>query len=260
MAFSDGNNLNSMTQGARDELSVSVVRRQLDETDLVTLKSPPSVAFQVYAVIDERPLERECFVACLKLQKHDADVIGFETFNDWYMSSETSERRQVILYNIGSRSLLDEAVKTEVSDLVIRADTIPFIVIGPSDDIKIMISVLECGASGYIPPCVDIVSIIEATRMIIGGATLLSRESLLRLRGPQIYRDGSADPTVIFTERQYYVAQLLRHGMSNKLLALELGMNESTLKVHIRHIFKLLNATNRTEAAFKLNLMSGWRS
>ncbi len=44
----------------------------------------------------------------------------------------------------------------------------------------------------------------------------------------------------------------------NKMIACELDLQESTVKVHIRHIFEKLHATNRTEAAFILNRMSGW--
>jgi DNA-binding NarL/FixJ family response regulator len=39
----------------------------------------------------------------------------------------------------------------------------------------------------------------------------------------------------------------LGHGKPNKMIAYELGMRESTVKVHIRHIMKKLNARNRTQ-------------
>ena len=38
--------------------------------------------------------------------------------------------------------------------------------------------------------------------------------------------------------------------MANKLIAYELDMCESTVKVHIRNIMKKLKATNRTEVAY----------
>ena len=55
------------------------------------------------------------------------------------------------------------------------------------------------------------------------------------------------------TQRQAAVAEALRHGKSNKIIAYELNMCENTVKVHIRSILKKLHATNRTEAAFRLN-------
>ena len=38
--------------------------------------------------------------------------------------------------------------------------------------------------------------------------------------------------------------------MANKLIAYELNMCESTVKVHIRNIMKKLKATNRTQVAY----------
>ena len=58
-----------------------------------------------------------------------------------------------------------------------------------------------------------------------------------------------------FTARQAAVADRLRRGKPNKLIAYELNMCESTVKVHIRNILKKLRVTNRTEAGFKLNVM-----
>jgi DNA-binding NarL/FixJ family response regulator len=46
------------------------------------------------------------------------------------------------------------------------------------------------------------------------------------------------------------LAQLDR-GKANKLIAFELGMSESTVKVHVRNIMRKLSATNRTQAVYK---------
>jgi hypothetical protein len=43
----------------------------------------------------------------------------------------------------------------------------------------------------------------------------------------------------------------LREGKANKIIAYELNMCESTVKVHVRNIMKKLKARNRTEVAFK---------
>jgi DNA-binding NarL/FixJ family response regulator len=56
----------------------------------------------------------------------------------------------------------------------------------------------------------------------------------------------SNDQHLSFTPRELEVLPLLRKGSPNALIAYELGMAESTLKAHIRHIMKKLNARNRT--------------
>ena len=45
------------------------------------------------------------------------------------------------------------------------------------------------------------------------------------------------------------VHRLLRRGMSNKQIALTLGISEGTVKNHISGIFRILQVSNRTQAA-----------
>jgi DNA-binding NarL/FixJ family response regulator len=51
------------------------------------------------------------------------------------------------------------------------------------------------------------------------------------------------------TARQEQIRNLLRQGMSNKMIANALGISTGTVKNHITDIFKILNASNRTQAA-----------
>jgi len=57
------------------------------------------------------------------------------------------------------------------------------------------------------------------------------------------------------TPRERDVLLGLIDGKANKIIAYELNLRESTVKVHIRNIMKKLKATNRTEVAYKLNDM-----
>jgi DNA-binding NarL/FixJ family response regulator len=59
----------------------------------------------------------------------------------------------------------------------------------------------------------------------------------------------SGRPEAVLTPRMEEVRQLLRQGMSNKLIARTLGISEGTVKNHMSEIFKALQVTNRTQAA-----------
>jgi DNA-binding NarL/FixJ family response regulator len=50
-----------------------------------------------------------------------------------------------------------------------------------------------------------------------------------------------------FTPRQLEILNCLRRGLANKMIAYELKMRESTVKIHVRNIMKKLRATNRTQ-------------
>ncbi|MEL6768460.1 MAG: response regulator transcription factor, partial [Pseudomonadota bacterium] len=52
-----------------------------------------------------------------------------------------------------------------------------------------------------------------------------------------------------FTPREKQVLHCLGTGMQNKLIAHELQLRESTVKVHVRNILKKLRVSSRTQAA-----------
>jgi DNA-binding NarL/FixJ family response regulator len=66
------------------------------------------------------------------------------------------------------------------------------------------------------------------------------------------------DNSLRLTARQAEVAKALRRGTANKVIAYELGMCESTVKVHVRNIMRKLKARNRTEVAFMMNNQNGF--
>ena len=55
-----------------------------------------------------------------------------------------------------------------------------------------------------------------------------------------------------FTTRQLEILACLRRGLANKMIASQLGMCESTVKIHVRNIMRKLSATNRTQVLPKI--------
>ena len=51
------------------------------------------------------------------------------------------------------------------------------------------------------------------------------------------------------TERELQVLYMIRDGMSNKMIGNKLGIAESTVKVHVKHILAKISLRTRVEAA-----------
>jgi DNA-binding NarL/FixJ family response regulator len=212
---------------------------------------------EALAIIDSRSLERECFVRSIRLSHPGLAVEGYASVADWAASDHEAEP-VAILYSVGTRCASEPEIGGEIARLVEMAGTTPAIVLAESEDVREMIAAVDSGARGYIPASVGIDVIFEAARLTAVGGIFLPIASALSLREAVAARSEPAKGLGdLFTPRQAAVAQALRRGKANKIIAYELNMCESTVKIHIRNILKKLKATNRTEAAFKLNALCG---
>ena len=103
---------------------------------------------------------------------------------------------------------------------------------------------------GYIPTSLASMVAVGALRLVCASAARLRRRPLCCLRGTAARAPAGESLIDGFTRRQSQILDCLRRGMANKLIAYELNMCESTVKVHVRNIMKKLKATNRTQVAY----------
>jgi DNA-binding CsgD family transcriptional regulator len=99
-------------------------------------------------------------------------------------------------------------------------------------------------------PADDSVSHAFEPAVVNGVMVTPMRLALVDLQN--IKRDVTATgvrPAQELTPRQDQIRLLLRRGMSNKMIAAELGISEGTVKNHISEIFRVLKTSNRTQAA-----------
>lgn len=228
-------------------------------------KSSAELKFSKIVIIDDRCLERECFVRGIQAMHPNISVFAFATVGDWIDQIARTEPPVAVLYSTLGRRIAEQNVADEIAALEKASRPTPVVVLSPFEDMSEMIAALDCGARGYIPASLGIEAMLTAVRLSAEGAVFMTAASVLAMRGAAATRKAPTpvdrtSKTLIpmeeqFTARQSAVADRLRRGKPNKLIAYELNMCESTVKVHIRNIMKKLRATNRTEAGFKLNLL-----
>ena len=81
------------------------------------------------------------------------------------------------------------------------------------------------------------------------NTAMLRRQSSLA-PGPAAAHSDTAE-VLNLTSRQLDVLRLLAKGQSNKVIARDLGLSVSTVKVHLNTVFRALGATNRVEAVVR---------
>lgn len=207
-------------------------------------------------IIDARALDRECLAKALIGRGLEMDVCAVGSIEEWKLEKDLYPPVQAVLFNIGGRKAEDTALAADISKLTSEFKSPPIIVLSDSDDLAQVVKMLEYGARGFIPSCVGIGVCVEAIGLAVAGGIFVPASSVLSMRHLVSAATPSAEHRPLsgmFTLRQEAVVEALRKGKANKIIAYELNLRESTVKVHIRNIMKKLKATNRTEVAYKLN-------
>lgn len=204
-------------------------------------------------VIDSRTLDRECLAQSLRSHDIGMPVIAIGSFEEW-LAQKQKQPAGAVLINIGGQKVSDPNMTSHLRRVVSECGSVPVVILADKEDMSQILKALECGVHGYIPTSVGIDVCVEAIRLAMAGGTFVPASSVLAMRhaaeaGTQETRPMGG----MFTQRQAEVVNALRRGKANKIIAYELNLRESTVKVHIRNIMKKLKATNRTEVAYMIN-------
>jgi DNA-binding NarL/FixJ family response regulator len=204
-------------------------------------------------LIDCRALTRECLSRSLAGQGALKEVAAYGSVDEWRDAAELHLPPAAILLHIGANKVTDPEVAAEIKEVVAEFGATPVVILADLDELAQVFTALDCGVKGYIPASVGVEVCVEAIKLALAGGVFVPVSSVLAMQDAFLSakpkRSAIAD---LFTPRQADVAEALRRGKANKVIAYELNLRESTVKVHIRNIMRKLKATNRTEVAYKM--------
>jgi DNA-binding NarL/FixJ family response regulator len=110
-----------------------------------------------------------------------------------------------------------------------------------------LLPALRAGAAGYLLKSVQPPELARAVRAAVEGDALIDPAVAARLVAT--LADGREERTEQLTPREREVLALIGRGFANKRIALELGIAEKTVKVHVSHVLAKLGVADRTQAA-----------
>lgn len=204
------------------------------------------------AIIDDRALTRECLAQSLIAHGLEMDVELFPSFESWRKTSDFLHSG--LLINIGKNDFLDDAFVHDLKNLISDFPGLPVVILAENPDIRQVLRAFEVGVQGYISSAIGLTVCVGAIALALAGGAFISAEDLNDLRQLLLVAEKKErHKATLFTQREADVIDALTQGKPNKIIAYELNLRESTVKVHIRNIMKKLNARNRTEIIFKIS-------
>lgn len=244
--------------GALDTINIShrqeTVSLPLEIEDDATAFARPSKSKHSLVILDRRELDRHCLAQCMAAHTADFVILAFGSIEEWKQKREEYPPLSAILLNVGGKTVDDPVVSEQIKSLSSEFVSTPVIILSDSDDFAQIVRAIDYGAKGYIPASVSISVCMELIALSVAGGLFVPASALFAMRHLLQSNNPTAHPLAgIFTDRQAEVVAALRRGKANKIIAYELNLRESTVKVHVRNIMKKVKATNRTEVVFKLN-------
>lgn len=128
----------------------------------------------------------------------------------------------------------------------------PIVVLSGETSTALVHHAIEAGAAGFIPKRYSSEMMVSALNHILAGRMFLPREDGAMGETSAPAATLESDPRLSgLTPRQLDVYRAAARGLSNKLIARELGIAGSTVKTHLSAVYSALGVGNRTEAAYQ---------
>lgn len=193
-------------------------------------------------IVDDHALFRQGMIYILSEMDPEARILEASTSGLAIQIAENNPDLALILMDLSMPDM--DGIET-MRVIQIKVPTVPVIILTASESLLDMKQALDAGATGYVPKSVTASIMTSAIKLVLSGGIYIPPALVQGSR----HNDTVKKNHIRFTPRQTEVLRLLLDGQSNKQAARFLNLSEATVKAHIAAIFKVLNVSNRTQAA-----------
>jgi DNA-binding NarL/FixJ family response regulator len=189
------------------------------------------------------------------------DIVVADAGTD-FAGSDLTRNCGLAVLNVGATDVDFPDVRHWINQIRTSLPNAPLVILSDDDRPQQVIAAFRAGAGGFIPTTFEPLIALQALSFILSGGSFFpptALDAVSRMPEAQIVfsapQSAQAETSRVsaggsgLTTRQQQVLGLLRTGKSNKLIARELSMQESTVKVHVRQIMRKFGAANRTQVA-----------
>lgn len=135
-----------------------------------------------------------------------------------------------------------------------------------SEDEQDLADALKAGAAGYLLKTIEGDALAAAIRRVMAGESVLAQEMTSKLVAafqgasnasaarpvvPQTLATAPTTSTLLgsLSPREREILRGIARGASNKEIGRELGIAETTVKIHVQHVLRKLDVSSRVQAA-----------
>jgi len=143
------------------------------------------------------------------------------------------------------------------------APEVKILMLTVSENEQDLSAALKAGADGYLLKTINSEDLSESILKVLDGESVITPEMTTKLVaafrtqmpanekavGSAPAPESPAEGLGILSARELETLALIARGASNKVIARELDIAETTVKIHVQHILRKLNLSSRVQAA-----------
>ncbi|MCE3016004.1 MAG: response regulator [Pirellula sp.] len=135
-----------------------------------------------------------------------------------------------------------------LSKIKLEKPTQNSLVMSAYDNPTCLAKAVAYGANGFLVKSDPISRIVDSIKRAAAGENLWTKEEMRRISAG-LSGIQKSESEILLTIRENEVLQQLSNGLTNKEIALALGISYETVKEHVQHLLRKIGVSDRTQAA-----------
>ncbi len=199
------------------------------------------------AIVEDNKVIRESLVEFVQADPECRCVCACATAEEALQQIPKHEA-EIVLMDIQLPNLSGIECTAQLKRLV---PTLQIIMVTVYEDTERIFKALRAGACGYLLKRCTPEELLSAIREVRQGGAPMSRDIARKVITSFQEPLTAAVEVEGLSPREREILELLAQGFPNKEIARRVGVNDGTVRWHLRHVYDKLHVRSRTEAALK---------
>ncbi|HEY9080689.1 response regulator transcription factor [Magnetovibrio sp.] len=207
---------------------------------------------------DDHKLVRDGLTPFLEELDDNVNVIEAAAFEHAMQASKEAQDLKLIILDLGMPGMNGLA---GVRQMMETHPSVPVVILSGTHDQTAILKAFNLGIAGFIPKSAGSEVMMSALQLVMAGERYIPSQILVGAAVQDTNRpyagatQAAASTRAInaarfdkLSKREQHVLELLAGGMTNKEIARTIDLQEATIKIHVKNIYRKMGVNNRVQA------------